>query len=133
LVNDGASFTELTVNTNVSVIVWLLLPLTVTVMVDVPKALATGLTVSVRVAPLPEIEILVGLFGTNVVLLELAVTPVIFAAPPTLKGSDSEPSSLIACAARSGNETCASYAPMSTVSVVSASGPSTFREKPAPR
>ena len=92
--NDGGSFTGLTVNTNVSVIDWLLAPLTVTVIVDVPNKLATGLMTSVLLAPLPETEMFAGLLGTSVVLLDVAVTLVIV--PPTLNGSESEPSSLIA-------------------------------------
>ena len=66
-----------------------------TVIVARPERFATGLMRSVRVEPVPEIEILEALFGTNVVLLEVAVMLVMEADPPTLNGSDSEASSLI--------------------------------------
>ena len=111
----------------------MLLPSTVIVIVEVPNKLAMGFMRSVRVAPLPEMEILDELLGTSVVLLEVAVILVMEAVPPRLKGSDSAASSLIVWSARSGNETCASNAPISTVDVVSASGPSTRRLKAEPR
>ena len=79
----------------VSAVVWLSVPLRVIVIVEVPNKLATGFIRSVRVEPLPEIEILARLFGTSVVLLDVAVILVTEAVPPRLIGSDSEASSLI--------------------------------------
>ena len=59
-------------------------PLTVTVIVETPNSFAAGLMVSVRVEPEPDTAMLAALFGTSVVLLEVAVTEVI-EPPPTLK------------------------------------------------
>ena len=83
MVIDGVSAIGLTVKTKVSVIIPPLGMLAVTVIVPVPNPLAAGLIVKVRVAPEPLMTIPVGLFGTSVVLSELAATVV--GAPPMLK------------------------------------------------
>ena len=67
----GASFTAVTVKTNVSVAVNVP-SLTVTVIVAVPFWLAAGVTVTVRFAPEPPNTMFA--FGTSVVSLELPLT-----------------------------------------------------------
>jgi len=67
----GASFTDVTVSTNVSTAEPPSPSVTVTVIVAVPNWLAAGVTVTVRSAPLPPNTMLA--FGTNVVLDELPV------------------------------------------------------------
>ena len=61
---------------------------TVTVMVAVPQLPAAGMTFRVRLASLPPRTRLAGLFGTRVVLLEVAVTvrePGAVSTSPTVK------------------------------------------------
>ena len=65
----GVSFTALTVSKKVSLAVPLLPSVTVNVIVLVPDKFATGVTVTVRLAPAPANTRLA--FGTKVVLLEV--------------------------------------------------------------
>jgi hypothetical protein len=81
----GASFTAFTVNLNVSVAVFDP-SLTVTVIVTARFWFAAGVTVTVRLAPLPPKTMLP--FGTRVVLLDVPVSvkfPTGVSASPTVK------------------------------------------------
>src|ERR1044072_4069361 len=133
-VGTGASFTSVTVTTNVSVAVWPLVAVTVTVIVDVPSdgllASGAGVISSVRDVPDPFTTTLA--FGINVVLLEVAVTEVINAPVPSpmLKViCGTAVSSAVVLSVMLSTVGCASYAPMSTVWIASGALESATRGK----
>jgi len=129
----NANVVATTVNENVVVAV-VVPEVPVTVMVVVPNWFAAGVIDNVRVDTVFGPTTMLAL-GTNVVLLDVAVMVVKgVAASPTLKVNvGSAVSSLVDLSEMSSTEGSASNAPMSTVCVVLASGPSALREKPVPR
>src|SRR5262245_46171415 len=130
----GGSSTGFTVNRNESDAVSVVPPEVndaVTVMVAVPDRSGAGVTLSVRVEPLPVMLRLA--FGTSTVLPDVAVTTIPLVPSPTLNANDNGVSSFVEWSAMSSIVGFASTAPMSTVWTASGSAESRMRAKPVPR
>jgi len=106
--NDGTSFTGFTVSMNVLLSLPPPLLFTVTVMFVVPERLATGLIVITPVVPANVALRLTGTFGTNVGLLELAVTDVTVPGSPGSKGTTNCVSSFVVVSGRFASVSCVS-------------------------